>query len=165
MIGIGRASIVTSGQRLQANLDLAEIAYSIGEVGYRWHLATDAIAWSDNAQDVLQVGDIAAIASGRGYAKLIEAGASNSREAAILNSALRDSGNGIGYQVRYAIRTSEAQNPLWVEDSGRWFAGPDGRPAFAHGMIRLVCDGGSAAPPISGCSRLDDLTGELGAAA
>lgn len=27
-----------------------------------------------------------------------------------------------------------------VEDTGRWFAGPDRRPARAHGIIRVITD-------------------------
>ena len=27
---------------------------------------------------------------------------------------------------------------LWVEDTGRWFAGPDGQPARAHGVVRVI---------------------------
>ena len=45
---------------------------SIGEVAYEWPIDTDALIWGANAADVLGVADRGAIASGRGYAKLLD---------------------------------------------------------------------------------------------
>ena len=50
------------------------IMASVGEVPYEWSIASDALPWGANAADVLMVGDPAAIASGRSYAKLLGAG-------------------------------------------------------------------------------------------
>jgi len=51
------------------------------------------------------------------------------------------------------------RSPLWIEDVGRWFAGPDGRPARApwhHGASSTNDTSGDPGSP-----RLDDLTGEM----
>jgi diguanylate cyclase (GGDEF)-like protein len=42
--------------------------------------------------------------------------------------------------MQYAL-LAQARNGAadwWIEDTGRWFAGPDGRPRRAHGVMRLI---------------------------
>lgn len=53
--------------------DVAEILRSIGDAAYEWRLDSDALLWSGNAAAVLGVADPADIASGRGFARRIEA--------------------------------------------------------------------------------------------
>ncbi len=36
------------------------------------------------------------------------------------------------YQVQYALHPERADKALWVEDTGRWFAGADRKPERAH---------------------------------
>ena len=110
------------------SFDITEIVASIGEVAYRWQLDSDALAWSSNACNVLNISNPAAIATGRGFAHILAPGTSHSRYDAIVNSALRDSGSGVFYQVQYAVSPNASVTPFWVEDTGRWFAGPDGPP-------------------------------------
>ena len=51
----------------------------------------------------------------------------------------RDEGRGVFFQTEYCIRPdSGSGTKLWIEDSGRWFAGPDGKPARAHGTVRVI---------------------------
>ncbi len=42
------------------------------------------------------------------------------------------------YQVQYVFRAGEDREIVWLEDSGRWFAGTDGKPMRAHGVVRVV---------------------------
>jgi diguanylate cyclase (GGDEF)-like protein len=44
---------------------------------------------------------------------------------------------------------------------GRWFAGPNGRPAFAHGTIRVITERFEAERDVEGRCQLDSLTGAL----
>ena len=44
---------------------------------------------------------------------------------AVMNSPQRDEGAGVPYQVQYSI-TPEGGAKLWIEDTGRWFAGKEG---------------------------------------
>ena len=57
-----------------------------------------------------------------------------------MQSDQRDDGRGV-FLTEYRIRPDAgAGAKLWIEDSGRWFAGPDGRPARAHGTVRVVTE-------------------------
>ena len=116
-------------------LDTAEILRSIGDVAYEWHLDTDALTWSENAVDVLGVG-VAELASGHSFARHVDAAGRPDPLDVVQRATQRDAGNGIPYQVQYAFRRGEEK--IWLEDTGRWFAGPDGKPLRAHGVIRVI---------------------------
>ena len=108
--------------------DPAAIMASIGEAPYEWSIDTDMLTWGANAAEVLKVGSLAAIASGRDYAKLLAADAATSRFDAVMKSPARDDGAGVPYQVQYCLQPAGARQRLWIEDNGRWFAGADGKP-------------------------------------
>jgi diguanylate cyclase (GGDEF)-like protein len=141
--------------------DVADIAASIGEVAYVWEIDSDAVGWSANACKVLNISDAATIATGRAFAHLLAPDHTQSRYDAVMNSSLRDGGTGVPYQVQYAIAANAAMTPFWVEDTGRWFAGPAGRPARAHGMIRIINERRAQQERLAFLSRHDDLTGEM----
>jgi diguanylate cyclase (GGDEF)-like protein len=148
--------------------DLADILAAIGEAAYRWEIASDALAWTANTCRVLNISDPATIANGRAFARLIDRGnaqsrdeAVQSRDEAVMNSGLHDGGSGVFYQVQYVIRPGASVTPYWVEDTGRWFAGPDGSPARAHGTIRVITERRAQLERLSYLSRFDDLTGEM----
>jgi diguanylate cyclase (GGDEF)-like protein len=64
--------------------------------------------------------------------------------------------------VQYCLRAGSAPaSELWVEDAGRWFAGADGRPARAHGVVRVINDRHQHEQRLDYLSRFDTLTGEL----
>ena len=66
------------------------------------------------------------------------------------------------YQAEYCLLTGpDGATPLWVEDNGRWFAGPDGRPARAHGVVRAVTERHDHEQQLAYLSRFDGLTGEM----
>jgi predicted signal transduction protein with EAL and GGDEF domain len=141
--------------------DIAEIAASIGETAYRWQIDSDSLSWSTNACNVLNIPDSAMIASGRAFAGLVAADNTHSRYNAVMNSPLRDGGTGVPYQVQYALTAGPEQAPFWVEDTGRWFAGPDGRPVRAHGMIRVINERHAQQDRLAFLSHCDELTGEM----
>ena len=53
-------------------LDPRKVLTSIGEVVYDWDLASDALAWGANAAEVLGVADRARLASGAGFALMVD---------------------------------------------------------------------------------------------
>jgi diguanylate cyclase (GGDEF)-like protein len=140
---------------------VADILASIGEVPYEWDIASDALVWGTNAQHVLEVADAAAIATDRAFARLMCAGNTQSRRDAVLRSGQRDASAGVPYQVQYSLRAAGKGTPTWIEDTGRWFAGPDGRPARAHGVVRIITERRAREELQSCLSRFDDLTGEM----
>ena len=145
-----------------AVLDAAQILASVGEVAYDWRIDTDVLLWSGNAKDVLLICDMAAVSTGGGYAQLLEAENAQARFDAVMRSDKRDDGAGVPYQIQYGIRPDRgSETRFWVEDSGRWYAGPDGRPARAHGVLRVINERYEHERELTFLARHDGLTGEL----
>jgi diguanylate cyclase (GGDEF)-like protein len=156
-----RDSIPSSGEAA-AQLDAAQILASVGEVAYDWRIDTDVLLWGANAAEVLLIGDLAAIASGRGFAQRLEAENAEARFDVVMQSDKRDEGHGVAYQIQYAIRPDRnSETRLWVEDTGRWFAGPGGKPVRAHGIIRVINERYEHEQRLTFLARCDGLTGEL----
>jgi diguanylate cyclase (GGDEF)-like protein len=142
--------------------DAAQILASVGEVAYAWNIGTDVLSWSPNIADVLLVRGAASISTGRDYAQLLEAENGQARFDAVMQSDKRDEGHGVPYQIQYRIRPDPAsETKLWVEDSGRWFAGPDGRPLRAHGVMRVINERYEHECRLNFLAHNDGLTGEL----
>ena len=95
----------------ESAFDPAAIMASIGETPYEWSIDTDVLAWGANATRMLMVGSLAAISSGRNYAKLLAADAPTSRFDAVMKSPARDEGAGVPYQVQYALHSTGAERP------------------------------------------------------
>jgi diguanylate cyclase (GGDEF)-like protein len=151
-----------SGANTIARSDVTEILASVGEAAYRWDIESDALTWSANVADVLGPHDREAIATGRAYAQLLEADNVQARFDAVVRSEARDDGRGVGYRIEYGIRPDRgAQTSRWLEDSGRWFAGPAGKPAYAHGIVRVIDERHERELKLNYLARHDDLTGEF----
>lgn len=140
-------------------LDAAEILNSVGEAAYEWRLDTDALTWSANAPAVLGVADATAIASGKAFALCTDATGGLARVDAISQSGVLDGGTGVAYQAQYAFKRGD-QN-VWVEDTGRWFAGADGKAQRAHGLVRVITERHERESKLMRLANFDQLTGEL----
>jgi diguanylate cyclase (GGDEF)-like protein len=141
---------------------VATILASIGEAAYQWDLESDALSWADNAGAVLTIGDIARIATGRSYARYLDPANLLTRFDAVTRSGDRDRGTGVPYQVQYCFCPRSGDGcKLWVEDTGRWFAGPDGRPLRASGVVRVINERHAREEHLAYLSRFDGLTGEM----
>jgi diguanylate cyclase (GGDEF)-like protein len=152
---------VTRSQQPRRAPDAAEILASIGDVAYEWRLDSDELIWSANAAAVLGIADMGELATGRQFAQRVEAGPGQSHANAVLDaSATPDSGNGAAYQVEYALRRGDA-GKLWIEDMGRWFSGPDGKPQRAHGVMRVINERHERECRLAQLARFDSLTGEM----
>ena len=134
---------------------------SVGEVAYTWSLAGDELTWGANAAEVLMVSDAGAIGSGRAYAKLFDPDTEVTRFDAVMQSIRRDEGAGVPYQIQYALRVNGGETRRWIEDTGRWFAGADGRPARAHGVVRVINERHEQEQRLFYLSRFDGQTGEM----
>ena len=140
--------------------DAAEVLRSIGDVAYEWRLDTDVLRWSDNAASVFGAADIGDIASGRSFAQKVEAEDGQSRLDAITRSSHRDTGGGVPYQVQYAFRSGGGEK-VWLEDTGRWFAGSDGKPVRAIGIVRAINERHEREQALVRLANFDALTGEM----
>ena len=138
----------------------SDILASLGQAAFVWDIATDAIAWSDNTPAVFPDIPSAALASGAAFSRLIEpAGSVRSDALGHLPSAR--GGDGVPYRIEYGVRTSTSAPLLWIEESGIWFAGPDGKPARAQGIVRVINERRARDEHLLKLSRHDPLTGEL----
>ncbi|MFZ1923033.1 MAG: bifunctional diguanylate cyclase/phosphodiesterase [Xanthobacteraceae bacterium] len=145
-----------------ADLDASQILASVGEVAYDWQIDADTLRWSVNAAEVLLIGDIAAVSTGGAFAGLLEADNAQARFDAVTRSDKRDDGRGVAYQIQYCLRPDPStQTKLWIEDTGRWFAGDDGKPARALGVMRVINERYEHEQRLSYLARHDGLTGEL----
>jgi len=151
---------VTRFEHSATDQDAAEILGSVGEATYRWRLDTDEVVWSANASAVLGIADMERIASGRGYAMRVDAADDQSRHDAVTRSGKTDDGEGVAFQVQYAFKRAPGEK-TWIEDTGRWFAGPDGRPLLAHGVVRDISERHERECKLIELANFDPLTGEI----
>jgi diguanylate cyclase (GGDEF)-like protein len=143
-----------------AGPDAAAILKSIGEAAYEWRLDSDALTWTPNAGAVLGV-DVATIRNGRAFAQRVDADGGTSRIDAIEQVDEADTGSGVPYEVQYAFRRNGSTDKVWLEDCGRWFAGPDGKPQRAHGIVRVIDERREREFQLLRLAKFDPLTGEM----
>jgi len=145
-----------------AAIDAGQILAAVGEVAYDWQLDTDSLRWSDNAAEVLLIREIAAVSTGRAFAQLLEADNAEARFDAVTRSDKRDDGRGVAYQIQYSLKPDRAsETKLWIEDSGRWYAGADGKAQRALGVMRVINERYEHEQRLSYLACHDGLTGEL----
>jgi diguanylate cyclase (GGDEF)-like protein len=138
----------------------ADIVASLGQVTFVWDIASDALVWSDNAASVFPDLPPEALASGAEFSRLIEPSRAI-RSDALGQPAPLHSGEGMPYRIEYGVRASTSAPVIWIEETGCWFAGPDGRPVRAQGVIRIDNERHARDEQLVKLSRHDPLTGEL----
>ncbi|MDH2386889.1 bifunctional diguanylate cyclase/phosphodiesterase [Bradyrhizobium sp. CER78] len=138
----------------------ASILASLGQATFAWDLASDAIAWSDNVATVFPDIPAAALASGSELAKLIEP-SRTIRVDALGQTAPARSGEPVPYRIEYGVRAVTSAPVIWIEETGCWFAGADGRPARVEGVVRINNERHARDEQLLKLSRHDPLTGEL----
>ena len=149
---------MTRFEQPSPSLDTAKILRSVGDVAYEWQLDTDALVWAGNAGDVLGI-DPTDIASGEVFARHVDVAGGLSRAEVIQQATRRDAGKGVPYQIQYAFRRGDEK--IWIEDTGRWFAGPDGKPKYANGIMRTINERHERERWLEQRAKFDPLTGEL----
>src|SRR5262245_63989392 len=146
----------------EAAIDPDAVLSSVGEVPYEWRLDTDLIVWGRSLGEVLAVRETAMIVTGAGFARLIVPESGRSRAEVVREPAFRgEGGGGVAYDLQYALRLPGRAEPTWVEDTGRWFAGPDGKPLRARGVVRVTNGRHEREPRLVQQSHLDALTGDM----
>jgi diguanylate cyclase (GGDEF)-like protein len=136
------------------------ILASLGQAAFEWDIATDAMVWSDQLASVFPDIPAASLASGAEFAKLIEPVRAIRSEALGQTPPARG-GDGALYRIEYGVRTSTAVPVLWIEESGCWFAGADGKPARVQGIVRVDNERHARDEQLLKLAQRDPLTGEL----
>ena len=67
----------------------------------------------------------------------------------------------LGRSLSGAVFDHAGAEPIWVEDIGRWFGGANGKPARAHGIVRVINERHDQEEHLTYLSRFDGLTGEM----
>ncbi len=143
-----------------APLPTSSILASLGQAAFVWDIATDAISWSEPIAAVFPDIAPASLSTGAEFAKLIEPQRSIRSDALNFSPPAHGVG-GVPYRIEYAVRSASSQPEVWIEETGCWFAGPDGRPARAHGIVRVNNERHAREEQLIKLSRNDALTGEL----
>lgn len=143
-----------------AALDPRAILNSIGEVVYHWDVVADRLQWGPNFRDVLGLGSEEEVATGIAYANFLASQSPSSRYD-VVKAGGADLGSGVPYQVQYGLMPNRRGPVVWIEDTGRWFAGSNGHPARAHGVVRVITERYEAEKQLAFRSHYDPLTGAL----
>ena len=138
----------------------SDILAALGQAVFAWDIGTDAIVWGDQVSSVFPGIPAERLATGAEFAKLIEPGPALRTAALAQTSAVHGAG-GTPYRIEYGVRMSAADPVIWIEETGRWFAGPDGRPTRAIGSVRINNERHARDEELTRLARLDPLTGEL----
>jgi diguanylate cyclase (GGDEF)-like protein len=140
---------------------IASVLFASGEAAYSWNCETDALEWSGNAPTVLSIVSNNHIASGKAFAALLAPESTQNRHDAVMGDQRKDSGVGNTYEIRYALKQTVPGQVVWIEDVGRWFAGADGKPARADGVVRNITERHRREQELKQLSQSDPLTGGL----
>lgn len=141
-------------------LSAGAVLTCLGQAAFTWDLASDALSWSANIDDMLAGVPPDAIQSGSELAKLIEPQPHLRRET-VMNGVVHDAGQGVPYQIEYGLRARMSAPVVWVEETGRCFAGADGKPAYVRGILRINNERHAREEQLRKLSQHDPLTGDL----
>jgi diguanylate cyclase (GGDEF)-like protein len=136
------------------------ILASLGQAAFVWDIATDRIVWSDHVGAVFPDIPLAELSSGAAFAQLIEP-EQRVRSDVLLHSSPVHGRDGAPYRIEYGVRSHTSAPVIWIEETGCWFAGADGRPSRAQGIIRINNERHARDEQLLKLSRHDPLTGEL----
>ncbi len=132
----------------------------LGQAAFTWDVDSDALSWSANINEVLPGVPLAAMELGAEFAKLIEPQPHIRREA-VMHGSAQDMGQGVHYQIEYGLRARMSAPVVWIEETGRWFAGADGKPAYVRGILRINNERHAHEEQLRKLSQRDPLTGDL----
>jgi len=151
---------------LDSQRALDEVTRSISAIAaasYHWNIATDEISWHGDTTQVFNHIEAEKYANGRAYASLLDPDNFTSRFETVMGTRFRDNGQGVPFSIEYSIKPfgRDQDHLIWVEDTGRWFAGPDGRPSEVYGLVRHIDDRHRQNQHLQFLSNCDPLTGML----
>lgn len=132
----------------------------LGQAAFVWDLASDTLSWTGRAAELFQDIPAETLATGASFAALLEP-SRHVRSDALLNGAATAGPGCVPYRIEYGIRASTAAPVSWIEETGVWFAGPDGRPARVEGIVRINNERHARDEQLLKLSQHDPLTGEL----
>ena len=131
------------------------------EVVYDWDLQTDVISWAPSYDTIAGLPPSTLVTTGLGYAEHIAVESSSSRYEAVMAPTGCDTGGGVAFSTVYGLVAAKRSKstPVWVEDSGRWYADVNDRPCRVHGIIRVITERYEAERLQTAAAQRDPVTG------
>ncbi len=136
------------------------ILASLGQAAFVWDLATDSMVWSEHVGSVFPDVPPERLATATEFSNLIEPQRSIRTDALLQSSSVLAT-EGTPYRIEYGVRANTSAPVQWIEETGCWFAGPDGRPVRAQGIVRINNERHARDEQLLKLSQNDPLTGEL----
>ena len=138
------------------------ILASLGQAAFVWDIATDSLVWSEHVAAVFPDIPLERLASGAEFSNLIEPQRSVRSDALGVSPAAQ-SAEGAPYRIEYGVRANTSAPVQWIEETGCWFAGADGKPVRVQGIVRVNNEHHARDEQLVKLSRNDPLTGERSA--
>ena len=135
---------------------------AVGEIVYHWVIETDELRWSGDAAAVLGC-PAGSVATGKAFATNLDIDNFTTRYDAVMRTHAADDGEGVPFQIEYLFRPEGrlGKSALWLEDSGRWFRGRNGKPAEVFGVVRRIDDRHKRDQQLRFLGNCDPLTGMM----
>jgi diguanylate cyclase (GGDEF)-like protein len=142
--------------------DLHKALIAAGDAAYRWNILNDQISWSSNVAEILGC-PVSYISTGKQYAQLLDLDNFSTRYDTVMNAATTDNGSGVPFQIEYVFRSEGRSRPktVWIEDQGRWFVGPNGKPKEVYGTVRRIDERHKREQRLNFLGNCDPLTGMM----
>ncbi len=142
--------------------DLASALTANETLGYRWNIASDELVWTGNVEEVLGV-SASQLSTGKAFANHLDSENVTSRHHAVFRSTAASPAKSSTFQIEYQFKanTSEDQSTTWLEDTGVWQMGTNGRPAIVHGRLHRVDERHKHDQNMVMMSTSDPLTGTI----
>ena len=136
---------------------------AVGAATYHWNIETDEIIWHGDTNQIFSQVDPANFANGRSYASLLDPDNFTSRFETVMRNNHNDDGNGVPFSIEYSIKPfgRDQDHSIWIEDTGRWYAGPNGRPCEVFGVVRQIDDRHKQDQHLQFMGNCDPLTGMM----
>lgn len=150
-------------------LNLSRLMANAGEVAFAWDLTRDLVTFDTHAAAIFGIDMPGGQCQGAAFLLKIATDDATLRTAALSRLSRPDAQAiaGTPYRAVYSFHPAGRTDPkvIMVEEDGRWFPGPDGRPAQASGIMRIVTGRYQAEQRLRYRGEHDALTGQLNRAA
>jgi diguanylate cyclase (GGDEF)-like protein len=140
--------------------DIERAIAAAGDVAYHWNILTDELTWSANCETVLGC-TLSDVVTGKRFSALLDPDNLTSRYDAVVQSKVREGSTSAGYQIEYRFCPKGKSSSAWLEDTGRWISGRDGKPVEAFGIVRRIDERQKREQELNASNGRDPLTGMM----
>ncbi|MBY0382144.1 MAG: bifunctional diguanylate cyclase/phosphodiesterase [Xanthobacteraceae bacterium] len=135
-----------------------DVLSCLGQVAFTWDIVNDDLSWSGDVAALFRDIPQHVLGKASDFATMIEPQRDVRRDA-IMNGPAANAGNGVHYQIEYGLRARTSGPLVWIEETGCWFVGADGRPSHARGILRPNAERHAREQQLRKLTQDDPLTG------